>query len=195
MDNNQYLTQRRNRIKQSLRIKLGVLQMVHKPLLNLCFIPIIALIVVIWKEKDQLYTLFDVPQILFPVYKYSIIFLIVLIPLLLVLGLIEVIGNITAQKDEGDIEEAFDTQDLRNGCPILMNKKHIKGSNVTMREFYSSIPMKRWIEKTDDIADSMSVHFVEKMKYGGKSNGKRIVIYTAPGRDATTRGRLYDDEF
>lgn len=63
-----------------------------------------------------------------------------------------------------------------------------------MREFYSSIPMNRWIEKQDDFADLMNVHFVEKIKYGGKSNGKRIVIYTASGRKPSVQGELYDDE-
>ena len=194
MNNSQYLIQRRNRMRQRLRIRLGVLQMVHKPLLNIFLIPILILAVVIWKEKHIMLGLFDVPQILYPLFEYSIFFLVVIIPILLVLCMVEVIGNITAQKDEGDIEEAFDVHDLRYGCPILMNKKCNKGSNVTMREYYSSIPLKRWVEKMDDISDSMSVHFVEKIKYG-KSNGKRIVIYTAPGREVASRGNLYDEEF
>ena len=194
MDNKDFLTQRRNRTKQRLRIRLGIMQMINRPLLNILLLPIIVGTVFIWIKKDIAFMLFNVPQILFPIYKYSILTLAILLPLLFLLAVIEAIGNITAQKDEGDIKEAFDVQDLRNGCPILMNKKRIKGSTVIMREFYSSIPFKRWVEKMDDIADSMNVHFVEKLKYGGKSNGKRIVMYTAQGRERTSRGELYDEE-
>ncbi|MDF2988297.1 MAG: hypothetical protein K0R50_3807 [Eubacterium sp.] len=168
--------------------------MIYKPLLNILLVPIVILAIAIWKRKDVIFTLFAVPNIFFPIFKYSITIIVVMIPFLLLLGLIETIGNITAQKDEGDLEEAFDNQDLRNRCPILMNIKRIKGSDVTMREFYSSIPLKTWTEKMDNIADSMSVHFVEKIKYGGRSNGKRIVLYTTPGRESTLRGKLYDDE-
>lgn len=195
MNDIDYVQQRRNSRKQRLRIRLGVLQMIHNPLLNILLIPIAALTVLICKEKDRLFTIIEVPQILFPLYKYSIVIIATIIPMLIILTLIDSVGNATARKDECDLQEAFDGQDLRNGCPILMNKKNIKGSNVTMREFYSSIPLKIWVEKQENIADSMDVHFVEKLRYGGKSNGRRIVMYTAPGRDTTLRGKLYDDEF
>lgn len=195
MKNIDYIEQRRNRKKLRLILRLGILQMIHKPLLNFLLLPIIAGTVFIWIKKDIVCTLFDVPQILFPIYKYSILILAVLLPLLFLLAVIETIGNISARKDEADLHEAFDSQELRNGCPVLMDKKRIKGSNVTMREFYSNIPMKTWIERQEEIADSMNVHFVEKLRYGGKSDGKRIVMYTAKGRETTVRGKLYDEEF
>ena len=194
-DNNKYLEQRRNSKKQHLRLRLGIFQMIHIPLLNLFLVPIAVLTVFIWIKKDIVLTIFDVPQFLLPIYKYTLIILAVLLPLLFLLALIDSIGNITARKDEADLKEAFDSKELRNGYPILLKKKRIKGSNVTMREFYSSIPMKTWIEKQEDIADSMDVHFVEKLKYGGKSNGRRIIMYTAPGRETTARGKLYDENF
>lgn len=190
-----YLEQRRNRIKLRLRLRLGVLQMIHKPLLNILLLPIIIGTIFIWVRKDIAFMIFNVPQILFPIYKYSILILAVLLPLISLLTVIEAIGNITARKDEADLYEAFESQELRNGCPVLMDKKRIKGSNVTMREFYSSIPMKTWIERQEEIADSMDIHFVEKLKYGGKSNGKRIVMHTARGRQRASRGMLYDEEY
>ena len=49
-------------------------------------------------------------------------------------------------------------------------------------------------KKQNIIADSMNVHFVEPLQYGGKSNGRRIVMYTTKGRKPTSRGDLYDDE-
>lgn len=131
MDKNiDYIQQRRNRKKQQLRLRLGVLQMIHKPLLCLCLIPIVALAVFIWVKRDVIISLMAVPEILFPVWKYSISFIALLFPFLLIWGLIELIGNLTAQRDEGDIEEAFEPQDLRNGCPILMNKKRIKEAKL-----------------------------------------------------------------
>lgn len=192
MDNN---NQRRNRIKQWLRIRLGILQMIHMPILNILFVPIVIFAVEIWKVKDKLFAMIEIPQILLPICKFSINFFGVMLPIFVLFFLIEVIGNITARKDEQDLEEAFDKKDLRNGRPILMSKKRIKGSNVIMREFYSSsIPMKVWVEKQQDIADSMNIHFVEPLRYGGKSNGRRIVMYTASGRENASRGNLYDDE-
>jgi len=194
MDNSQYLTKRRNRTMLYLRIRLGIIQLINKPLLNILLIPIIILSVAVWKGKDKLITSFDVPEILFPIFRYSIYIISIMIPILLLLFLIECIGAFTARKDEGDLQEAFDKQELRNGCPILMNKKKVKGSNVIMLEFYSSIPLKTWIDKKDDIADSMNVHFVEQIRYGGKSHGKRIVIFTGTGRKPTDRENLYDEE-
>lgn len=196
MNNVDYIQRRQNSRKQWLRIRLGVLQMIYKPLFNLFLLPIIAGTIFLWVKKYIAFTLFDVPQILFPIYKYSVLLIMVLLPVIFTLVVIEAIGSMTARKDERDLAEAFDSHDLRNGCPILMNKKRIKGSNVTMREFYSSsIPMKVWVKKQEDIADSMNVHFVESLRYGGKSNGRRIVMYTAPGRETILKGIMYDDEF
>jgi predicted membrane protein len=196
MNNVDYIQRRQNSRKQWLRIRLGVLQMIYKPLFHLFLLPIIAGTIFLWVKKDIAFTLFDVPQILFPIYKYSVLLIMVLLPVIFTLAVIEAIGNMTAKKDEQNLAEAFDNHDLRNGCPILMNKKRIKGSNVTMREFYSSgIPMKVWVEKQENIADVMNVHFVEPFRYGGKSNGRRIVMYTAPGRETVLKGILYDDEF
>lgn len=92
---------------------------------------------------------------------------------------------------------AFSAKDLRNGCPILINKRKIRATDVTVREFYSNIPYDVWIEKKEAIADAMNVHFIEEIQYGGKSNnnGKIIVIKTAKGRKPTNRGILYDEEF
>ena len=72
----------------------------------------------------------------------------------------------------------------------------IKGTGVTVREFYSPIPYKTWVEKQDAIADAMNVHFVEEIKYGGKNNndGNKIIIKTAKGRKNTEQGVLYDEE-
>jgi hypothetical protein len=86
----------------------------------------------------------------------------------------------TGRKDEADLQEAFEKNELRNGCPILINKKRIKGSDVIMREFYTEIPEKIWDKRKNEIADSMNIHYVKKDKpfsHGEKANGRRIVMY------------------
>ena len=104
----------------------------------------------------------------------------------------------TARKDEADLQEAFEKNELRNGCPILINKKRIKGSDVIMREFYTEIPEKIWDKRKNEIADSMNIHYVKKDKpfsHGKKANGRRIVMYSGVGREDPERGEIYDEQF
>lgn len=183
-----------NRKKQWLRIRLGILQMIHNSLFSILLLPILVFTVILWKERDKILAIFDVPAILFPVWKGSLYSFLTMIPIFTLILILWGIGNVTARKDEHDLQEAFDKHDLRNGSPILMSKKRIKGSNVIRREFYSSIPMKVWVDKQEYIADCMNVHFVEPLQYGGKSNGRRIVMNTAKGRKPVSKGDLYDDE-
>lgn len=192
--NEVYIQKRRNRQKIFLRLRFGISQMIYKPLLSVLLFPIVASTIFLWMKKDVIYTLFDVPYFLLPMYHYTILSLLILLPVICIFTVIMGIANLLAQKDEADLQNAFNKQELRNGCPILMNKRRIKGSNVIMREFYSNIPMRTWLERQEDIADAMNVHFVEELCYGGKSNGKRIVMYTAQGRKTTSRGTLYDEE-
>jgi hypothetical protein len=192
--NNKYTSNRRSRLKEFSRVRLGVMQMIYMPILNLLLIPILMIAVIIWREKNNGIQLVDMPALMIPFLQFVVDFLSVSIPLLLLAGLFVTIGNITAQKDEADLEEAFTSQDLRNGCPILVFKKRIRGTEVTVREFHSSIPLNIWIDRMDAIADSMNISFVEKIGYG-RSNGRRIVIHTIPGREIKSRGKLYDEDF
>lgn len=194
METPDYIKQRRKRKRLYLRLRLGVLQLVHIPLLNLVWIPILAGTVFLWMEKDIALTLFEVPGLLFPIYRCAVMILMVLIPILCIIAVLDVIGERTARIDEAKLYVAFSAKELRNGCPVLMDKKNVKG-NVTIREFYSDIPMKSWIDKRDEIADAMNCHFLEDLCYGGRSDGKRIVMVTAKGRKPVARGDLYDDEF
>ncbi|MFH5836186.1 hypothetical protein ACHAL6_08925 [Proteiniclasticum sp. C24MP] len=192
--NNEYTSNRRTRLKEFSRVRLGVYQMFYMPFLIILLIPILILAVIIWREKNKLILLLDIPNIMIPLIQFVVNFLSVSIPLLLLAGLFVTIGNITAQKDEADLEEAFTSQDLRNGCPILVFKKRIRGTEVTVREFQSSIPLNIWIDRMDAIADSMNISFVEKIDYG-RANGRRVVIHTVPGREIKSRGNLYDEDF
>ena len=196
MEHDKYLTQRRNRLLQYFRLRLRVQQLFNKPMLNILLIPIIVLFIILWKEKEKIISLFDVPEILFSAFHFSICFMAIMIPLLLLLFVLESIGKLTARKDEVALLIAFEPQELRNGCPILINKKRQKGTRVIRREYYSDIPLHIWEERKNAIADAMNIRFVvEELQYGGRANGKRIVIYTTSGRKAEGRGKLYDEEF
>lgn len=144
---------------------------------------------------DLAFTVFDIPMIILPVYAVTVKALGVMIPLILARGLIDAIGTLTARKDEALIQMVFKEQELRNGSPILIYKRKDKKTGVTIREWYSPIPMNLWVERQEVIADAMNIHFVQNFRYGGRSNGNRFVMYSAEGREATSRGVLYDDDF
>lgn len=194
MNNVDYIQQRRNRKKQWLRFRLGILQMIYKPLLNILFIPLVVMTVFMWTKKDIAFSLFNVPRFLFPIYEKSVNILVILLPFLFFLALIDMIGDITARKDEASLQEAFKKQELCNGCPILMDKKRVKESKIIMREFYSNIPMEIWIERRKELEHAMECRIVGEPYYGGKSNRKRIVICTTQGIEKIPRGDLYDEE-
>ena len=195
MKHDKYLTQRRNRLLLYLRLRLGVQQLLNRPMLNILLIPIIALFIILWKEKEKIISLFDVTAILLSAFHFSITFMAIVIPLLLILLILESIGKLTARKDEVALMIAFEPKELRNGCPILMSKKKLKGTSAIKREYYSDIPLYVWEEKKNAIADAMNIRFVEEIQYGGRANGKRVVIYTTSGRKAESKGKLYDEEF
>ncbi len=198
MENNHYFITQKNRRKQLLRIRLGFFQFVHKPVLNLLWLFVVAFTVVITILKNEIVEITNIPPIIKPIFNITINLFVFLIPALLILALLERIGELTARRDEAKLMIAFSAKDLRNGCPILISKRKAKDTeDVTVREFYSNIPYDAWIEKKESIADAMNIHFVEDIQYGGKksNNGKRIVIKTAKGRKPTDRGVLYDEEF
>lgn len=193
--NNQYILTKWNRKRNFCHWKLGIMQMIQFPLLNILLLPIIILTLTIWVNMDYLFAVFDVPKIILPLYTVITKAFGALIPLLLVWGMVDVIGTIIARKDEALMQMAFNEKELRNGSPILMYKRKDKKTGVTIREWYSPIPMKLWVEHQEEIADAMNIHFVQDFQYGGKSNGSRIVMYSAEGREVMARGVLYDEEF
>ena len=193
-----YRKRRRNRIQRWYRVRLGAIQMINKPVLNIVLLPVIIFSIIIWGKQDLLLVLFKVSDFWMPIYRYMSIILVILFPIISILAIFDTIGNITARKDEADLQEAFAKNELRNGCPILINKKRIKGSDVIMREFYTEIPEKIWDKRKNEIADSMNIHYVKKDKpfsHGKKANGRRIVMYSGVGREDPERGEIYDEQF
>lgn len=197
MENNQYFLKRRNRLKQWLRIRLGALQLIHKPILNLLWLFAGLFTAIIIVLKNELVEIANIPQLIEPAFNIALNVFVVLLSIIMTFAVLEYVGELTARKDENKLMVAFSAKDLRTGCPILISKKKVKGTDVTVREFYSNIPYGIWIDKKEAVADAMNVNFVEEIQYGGKNNnnGKRIIIKTAKGRKPADRGVLYDEEF
>lgn len=195
MNKYEYLSKRYRRIKRSLRIYLGIQQMILKPYFNVLLVAVLVGFILFWKNKAILYA--NAPKLILPLWRGTVHVFGVSAFIFLLICIVYMIGALTARIDESNLIIAFHESDLRNGCPILMKKKQDKKTGVTVREFYSNISLKRWMENKDEIADAMDVHFVKpEIEYGGKNrdNGKRIVLYTAKGRKATEREVLYDEE-
>lgn len=180
-----------------MRLKLGFNQLIYKPILNLLWLLVCFVTAIIIVLKNELTEIINIPQIIEPVFNIALNIFVFLIPIIMIFAILEYIGELTARRDENKLMVAFSSKDLRNGCPILINKRKIRGTDVTVREFYSNIPYDAWVEKKEAIADAMNVHFIEEIQYGGKgnNNGKIIVIKTAKGRKPIDRGILYDEEF
>lgn len=197
MKNNTYNIRRKNQIKQLMRFKLGFNQFIHKPILNILWLLVCFVTAIIIMLKNELTAIINIPKLIEPALNIALNVLVFLIPIIMIFAVLEYIGELTAHKDENKLMVAFSAKDLRNGCPILISKRKIRGTDVTVREFYSNIPYDVWIEKKEALSDAMNVHFVEEIQYGGKgnNNGKIIVIKTAKGRKPIDRGILYDEEF
>lgn len=197
MENNTYNIRRKNQIKQLMRLKLGFNQLIYKPILNLLWLLVCLATVIIIILKNNVIEVITIPKLIEPAFDIALNIFVFLIPIIMIFAILEYIGELTARKDENKLMVAFSAKDLRNGCPILISKKKVKGTDVTIREFYSNISYDVWIEKKEAVADAMNVHFIEEIQYGGKgnNNGKIIVIKTAKGRKPTDRGILYDEEF
>ena len=191
MEKNNYLEQRRNRVKLGARIKLGGMKIIQTPVLGVVFLCMMVMVIYVMKYLNSLWNWDMLPNILLLPSKYAFLFVKILVPIIFASALLESVGKLTAMKDEMDIQEAFAKDELRNGCPILLKKKKVRGSKVTMREWYSAIPLHVWNERRTDISDSMNIQIVEELNYS-KGNGRKIVMYSVRGREKISRGELYE---
>lgn len=198
MNNDEFNLQRHNRQIQFCRFILGFQQLVYHPLINLIWLLFAGGIIALLKARSKLIFLYDVNPLLNKLFEGCMNVLVIIFPVICAIGLIQLIGYITAIKDEADMSIVFgDKRDIKNQPPILRYKKTDRKNNVTRREFYSAIPMERWQEKKESICDRMDIHIIGEITYGGKHKniGNRIIIESAKGRKSKDRGALYDDTF
>lgn len=198
MNNKEFNDQRYNRKKQLYRFTLGVQQLWNYPLLNLVWILFAGGIIALLIARSKLISLYDANPLLNKLFEVCMNVMAIAFPVICAIGLIQLVGFITAIRDEADMSIVFgDKRDVKNQPPILRYKKIDRKSGVTKREFYSAIPMERWQEKKESICDRMDIHIIGDITYGGRHRniGNRIIIESAKGRKSKDRGALYDDTF
>ncbi len=179
-----------------LRLYHGIQQLKLHPYTGIPVIVLTSLFIMGWLNKGKLFSLQDFSDLLRPIFQYSISIALILGFLAFLLAWIGWLGCITAKRDENRLMKAFTEHDRRNGCPILIRRRKLKGTDVTERVFYSDIPLTCWEERKDELEHQFSSHFIRLEDYGGKKdrNSKLILIHLAPGKKAKDRGLLYDEE-
>lgn len=180
-NNNQYNEERYNSKKNTSNWGLAFQQIRLNPILFVLFLPIVAVTIGIWIKMDYFLTLFEVPKIILPIYEIAIKAFGVIIPIILAWSVIEVIGLLTARKDEASILMAFDEKELRNGSPILMYKSKDKTRGYIIRVWYSPIPLKIWIERQDKIEHQMKESIIRELDYDDRAKDNRIVMISVKG--------------
>ncbi len=192
-----YNKTKRNRMELCFHLRRGLHQLVYRPYNSLVILLLLLLFLILWKNRNKVFSLVAVPELLRPAYSFGLSAVAIILPLILLLGFLKSLGEKASIHYEACLIMAFSPKELRNGHPILISCKKTKGTDIKVLEFYSQIPLQIWLDKKEGIADLMNIHFVEpNIEYGGKkgNKGNRIRLYTAPGRKRLERGPLYDDE-
>lgn len=179
--NNKLIERKQNKKRTVSHLKLAICQLRQYPILLIFLLPIAALTVLAWINMDYVISIFNVPQILLPVYTVTIKIICILIPFILLIVIIDAIGSLSARKDEATIQMAFEEKELRNGSPILIYKRKDKLRRVIIREWYSPMSLKVWVDRQDRIEHQMNEHLVKELDYDSKVNDNRILMCSAKG--------------
>lgn len=194
MDN--YNLCRYNRLKQFYRFYLGLQQLKCYPWLNIIWLIFGGVSVLFVRAVRRLVEMFDIYPVFAPIFQSCMQFIIIIFPILCGIGVVQLIGHFISSKDEADMKLVFGNKTgTKVEYPILIYKKIIRKKAVTIREFYTSIPMAIWQEKKEAISDRLNIRIIGDLEYGGKHNnkGNHIIIKSAKGRKGIKRGVLYDD--
>lgn len=195
---NEYQRNKKLFFVKYLHVYLGLQQLYYRPYLNIFTICICVTYSVMWYYKDFVLKEFYILDLLIPFLQIIISVFLWVMFLLSVIGMLEEIGKIVAREDESGLAYTFVNSNMRMRCPILFSKKLLKGTNVTVREFYSEIPLHNWIDMKNDIEDNLDITLVEPyITYGGKNKdtSKRIIMYSLRGKKGRNQMELQDEEF
>lgn len=196
MEINEYNRRKYHRKRLWYRIRLGLEQFLNYPVLNIIWLLFGIGVVFLAIGERKLTASLEVASILEPIFVGSLNFLVAFFSIICAIGIIQSVGDFTARKDEGNMNIVFgDRCDVKQQSPILISKKKVKKKNVVVREFYTTIPMERWHEKKESIADILNVSIVGEIEYGGKYDGNKILLKTIQGRKIVKKDVLYDDTF
>lgn len=198
MDNKEFNEQRHNRKKQQFRFTLGIQQLWNYPFLNFIWLLFAFGVVFLVIAEKKYVANMNVYPMFEKLFYACMTALTIIFPIICAIGIVQFIGYIFAIRDEADMELVFgDKRDVKNQPPMLISKKKDRKSGVIKREFYTTIPMERWLEKKEAICDRLDVHLIGDITYGGrkKNKGNHIYFESAKGRNPVERGVLYDDTF
>lgn len=188
---NNYNENRYRRKKTFYRMKLGIEQFKTNYVLNILWVGVILAIYYFISIKDWYIISINIPTMMERTVKiidYSISFL---IPIVIILSLFYFVGELVARKIEADLLLVFEKAELKKGVPLLTSKKYLNNNKkVTLLEFYSHIPLSRWIQKQDDISHIMNITIVGDIKY---SKENLICFKSVSGRTPKESKALYDE--
>lgn len=177
-----------NRKKQLFRCRLGIEQIISKPLLSVVFLlPIISAFLLDYIVKRFL-TVFSVAEMLKPIFSFCLNFVTVVLPIVFAVYILQTIGELTAKKYEAKICMCFDKKYLENGNPVLVSKK--KDKKAVTLNWFSFIPKDLWEDRQNYIADIFNLRIVS-IDYGKKAN--RIIISAVKGKTSNSEGVIYDE--
>ena len=116
-----YLQAQYNRKRIYSRMRLGISRLFSSP--GYLTVPalLIVLLFILWKHRWNIFPVNHVPEVLLPVFRIAISTAVIFIPLVFLLGFLELLGNGTARRDEAAIMMAFSEKDLRYGAPLLLH--------------------------------------------------------------------------
>lgn len=192
---NKYNRERYNRKKNLSHWGLALQQIKITPILLVMFLPIVVATVVIWTKMDSILALIELPKIISPIYAMTVKAFGVIIPVILMWGVIETIGSLTARNDEQSILMSFDEKELRNGSPILMYKSKDKTRGYITRVWYSPASLNTWIEHQDRIEHQMKETIIKELDYDERAKDNRIVMVSVKGmKRAKEDIPFYDNE-
>ncbi len=193
-----YAKKRRNRTILWLRLRSGIRELTARPWKGLSVALLCIAFILVWNIRDTLCRPFSNSIPLFSIVcGYLIAVSILLLFLLLLLGLLILLGMPYRAKAIEDNLLQIGLSNRYNHAPVLISRRRVKNTEVSVMAFYSlGVGMERWEKQGVEIQDALNVNFVESIKYGGRDGRNRniIVITAAPGVGAHREDTLYDDE-
>ena len=179
-----------NRKKRLSRLKLGIQRFVLCPVLNVLWVLPLSSALLLNKLKNCYLEVFSVAKIMRPIFEFSLIIAIIIIPIAIIFLIFQTVAELVAQKDENKILMCFKSKQLDNGSPILISKKQGKNKNIVIRTFFTYIPLHIWQEQQAYIDDIFNVRTIS-IEYGKRAN--TIVLTTAKGRKSNVEDKIYDE--
>lgn len=190
-----YNEKKEQRKELGFRLDLGLRQLKKHPFKILSLLFLLLLFLLLWKYWEVLFPPFF-PEMIIPVYRYTVDTLLTFTFLLFAVLLIKGIGINASQEIEAILILVFDSRDLHEyGYPKLVSVE--EDNKRTIMIFYSHIPVERWKEKKGKIEEEteMKIENIDYREQGIKSNYKKVIFLNGTKReDQELRYKELDEE-